>query len=46
MYCIVFWIQSLLPSFPMVPLKCFIDFYIPGVEMGRFFIIVQNFEGR
>lgn len=42
MYCIVFWIQSLLPGFSSLPLNCFTDSYIAGKETGRVFIIALN----
>lgn len=45
-YSIVFWIQSLLPGFSLVPLDYFTDFYIASVEIGRFFVLAQNFGGR
>lgn len=45
MYCIVFWIQSLLPGFYLLPLNRFTDSYIAGMEMGRVFILAQNFGG-
>lgn len=45
MYCIVFWIQFLLPGFSLLPLNCFTDSYIAGMEVGRVFILALNFGG-
>lgn len=43
-YDIVFWIQSLLPGFSLVPLNYFTDFYVAGVEIGRFFYLHKILE--
>lgn len=43
-YGIVFSIQSLLPGFSLVLLNCFTDFYIAGVEIGRFFYLHKILE--